>query len=88
MLAGVEFVTDKEKRTPFDPKEGVAAAVVKSVFDKGVLIMPGAPGIIDGVNGDHVAISPPFTIDESGVRGRCGSIRYGRTSGASKRTPR
>ena len=68
LLAGVEFVTDKEKRTPFDPKEGVAAAVVKSVFDKGVLIMPGAPGIIDGVNGDHIAISPPFTIDESGVR--------------------
>ena len=68
LLAGVEFVTDKEKRTPFDPARGVTAAVVKSVFDKGVLIMPGAPGLIDGVNGDHIAVSPPFTITEPDVR--------------------
>ena len=29
--------------------------------------MPGAPGLIDGVAGDHIAISPPFTINESQV---------------------
>ena len=29
--------------------------------------MPGAPGLIDGVAGDHIAISPPFTINESEV---------------------
>ena len=68
LLAGVEFVRDKERRTPFDPAEGVTAAVVKAAFDKGVLIMPGAPGIIDGVNGDHIAVSPPFTIEEAEVR--------------------
>ena len=36
-------------------------------FDMGVLLMPGAPGLIDGVAGDHIAISPPFTINESEV---------------------
>ena len=68
LLAGVELVRDKERRTPFDPAEGVTAAVVKATFDKGVLIMAGAPGIIDGVHGDHIAVSPPFTIEEAEVR--------------------
>ena len=27
--------------------------------------MPGAPGLIDGVAGGHIAISPPFTITET-----------------------
>jgi adenosylmethionine-8-amino-7-oxononanoate aminotransferase len=29
--------------------------------------MPGAPGLVDGVAGDHIAISPPFTVTESEV---------------------
>ncbi len=36
-------------------------------FDRGVLIMPGAPGPLDGVHGDHVAISPPYTVTEDEV---------------------
>ena len=68
LLTGVEFAADKEKRTPFDPAQGVTAAVVKAVFERGVLIMPGSPGLIDGVAGDHIAVSPPFTIAESEVR--------------------
>ena len=41
--------------------------IVDSIFEKGVLVMPGAPGLIDGVAGDHIAISPPFTITETEV---------------------
>ena len=67
LLIGIEFVADKEKRTPFDVSKGVTSMVVDRAFEKGVLIMPGAPGLIDGVAGDHVAISPPFTITESEV---------------------
>ena len=68
LLAGIEFVTDKEKRTPFDPAKGVTGMVVEKAFAKGVLIMPGAPGLIDGVAGDHIAISPPFTVDADQIR--------------------
>ena len=67
LLTGIEFVADKEKGTPFDVSKGVTSTVVDLAFDKGVLIMPGAPGLIDGVAGDHIAISPPFTINESQV---------------------
>jgi len=67
LLIGVEFVADKETRAPFDASHGVTNRVVEGVFDKGVAIMPGAPGLIDGVEGDHIAISPPFTISPEEV---------------------
>jgi adenosylmethionine-8-amino-7-oxononanoate aminotransferase len=67
LLIGIEFVADQEKRTPFDPLQGVTGMIVDSIFEKGVLVMPGAPGPVDGIAGDHIAISPPFTITESEV---------------------
>lgn len=67
LLNGVDLAQDKATGTPFDPALGVTGRVVTKVFDKGVLVMPGAPGPIDGVNGDHVAISPPFTVTEEEV---------------------
>jgi adenosylmethionine-8-amino-7-oxononanoate aminotransferase len=67
LLTGIEFVADKEKRTPFDSEQGVTSMVVNLAFEKGVLVMPGAPGLVEGVAGDHIAISPPFTITESEV---------------------
>ena len=36
--------------------------------------MPGSPGVIDGVNGDHIAISPPFIIDAEQVETIAGVI--------------
>ena len=68
LLLGIELVADKETRAPFDPAQAVTSTLVDLVFQKGVLIMPGAPGLIDGVAGDHLAISPPFTITDDEVR--------------------
>ena len=68
LLIGIEFVADKATRAPFDVSQGVTAMMVDAIFEKGVLVMPGAPGLIDGVEGDHIAISPPFTIDEEQVQ--------------------
>lgn len=67
LLIGIEFVADKDTRTPFDPAKGVTSMVVDRAFEQGVLVMPGAPGLVDGVRGDHIAISPPFTITEPEV---------------------
>ncbi len=64
LLCGIEFAADKDRGVPFDPALGVTGRIVKETFDRGVLIMPGAPGPLDGVNGDHVAISPPYTVTE------------------------
>lgn len=67
LLCGVEFAADRERGTPFEPSLGVTGRVVREAFDRGVLIMPGAPGPLDGVNGDHVAISPPYTVTQDEV---------------------
>ena len=68
LLTGIEFVADKSTRAPFDLSKGVTARIVDLALEKGVLVMPGAPGLVDGVEGDHIAISPPFTITESEVQ--------------------
>ena len=67
LLIGVEFVSDKDERTPFDPSAEVTSQAVDIAFQKGVLLMPGAPGPINGVTGDHIAISPPYTVTEEEV---------------------
>ena len=67
LLCGVEFAADAERGTTFDPSLGVTGRVVREAFERGVLIMPGAPGPLDGVNGDHVAISPPYTVTEDEI---------------------
>ena len=67
LMIGLEFVADKKSRTPFPPDRGVTSRIVNLAFDKGILLMPGAPGLIDGVAGDHIAISPPFTITKEQI---------------------
>ena len=67
LLLGIEFVADKVTRAPFDPALGLTNRIVGNAFDKGVLVMAGSPGLVEGKSGDHIAISPPFTITESEV---------------------
>ena len=67
LLIGMEFVANKDKGTPFDASKDVTSMIVDSAFDRGVLVMPGAPSLVNGVSGDHIAISPPFTINEDDV---------------------
>ncbi len=68
LLIGIEFVADKVTRATFDPSLGVTSRVVDQAFERGVLVMPGAPGLVDGARGDHIALSPPFTVTESEVQ--------------------
>ena len=75
LLLGVELVADKETDAPFEVEKGVTAMVVERTLEKGVLIMPGAPGLIDGVAGDHICVSPPFTVSEEEVAQIVGVLR-------------
>lgn len=84
LLLGLEFVADKATFAPFDPALGVTSQIVNRAFDKGVLIMPGAPGMIDGYAGDHIAISPPFTIGEAEIDQTVAVIRESITEVAAQ----
>jgi len=56
---GVELVADRDSKTPFDPRHGIAGKLKKAAFAEGLICYP-MPGTRDGRNGDHVLLAPPF----------------------------
>lgn len=67
LLAGVEFVADRETRMPFAPSLGFTTRLAAEMRSRGVLINPGVPLCNFGRDGDHIQISPPLTISRSEV---------------------
>lgn len=67
LYVGIEFVADRQTRKPFDPKSKFTARLAALMFDMGIVINPGVSGANFGRDGDHIQISPPFTISESEV---------------------
>ena len=63
MMWGVEFVADRESRTPFSPQADFGQRVCDLAFERGVILYPGHGGA-DGVAGDHLMVAPPFVIAE------------------------
>ncbi len=64
LFAGIELVADKASKTPFDPNLKLHAAIKASCMARGLLVYP-LGGTIDGQNGDHILIAPPFIITPS-----------------------
>ncbi|KAL6408814.1 hypothetical protein AUP68_07760 [Ilyonectria robusta] len=71
---GVEFVKDRQSRSPFDPKLGFGVRVQQAAFEKGVALYPGG-ATIDGVRGDHLLLAPPFTVTEEQLDHICRVLR-------------
>ena len=61
---GIELVADRASRRPFDPKLRVHAKVKKAALAAGLLCYP-MGGTLDGVQGDHVLLAPPFILEET-----------------------
>ena len=64
----IELVNDKETKEPFDSKLGVSKLIVDLAKSPefNMTFYPGT-GTVDGLNGDHVIIAPPFIITEQDV---------------------
>ena len=65
LLWGVEFVQDRERRTPFPFDAEVAGTVAATAAEEGLLVYPRRGG--GGLSGDHVLVAPPLIIDEDEV---------------------
>jgi len=61
---GVELVADRDTKRPFDPKQRVNAKVKKEALKVGLMCYP-MGGTLDGVQGDHVLLAPPFILEEA-----------------------
>lgn len=56
---GIELVADKTDKRPFNPTLKVNATLKKDAMARGLLCYPFG-GTVDGVNGDHVLLAPPY----------------------------
>ena len=61
---GVELVADRGTKRPFDPKQRVHAKVKKEALKVGLMCYP-MGGTLDGGQGDHVLLAPPFILEEA-----------------------
>jgi adenosylmethionine-8-amino-7-oxononanoate aminotransferase len=67
LIQGVEFVADQASKRPFPVKAEITRRIVEATMDEGVVVVPGMGGMIDGVAGDHIQISPPYVFTEAHV---------------------
>jgi adenosylmethionine-8-amino-7-oxononanoate aminotransferase len=63
LLMGIELVQDKEAREPFALKRQAANRLQHIAMEHGIMGYP-TIGIKNGVSGDALLVSPPFTITE------------------------
>ena len=61
LLLGLEFVIDKASKTPFPTEATFHERLKNAAMDKGLICYP-MSGTIDGHNGNHVLLAPPYTL--------------------------
>jgi adenosylmethionine-8-amino-7-oxononanoate aminotransferase len=66
LFRGVELVLDRATRETFDPKLKIHARVKREAMARGLMVYP-MGGTIDGLNGDHVLLAPPFIVNEKDI---------------------
>jgi adenosylmethionine-8-amino-7-oxononanoate aminotransferase len=59
LFVGVELVADRTTKAPIDPELRTHSKIKAEAMARGLLVYP-MGGTIDGRQGDHVLIAPPF----------------------------
>ncbi|MBT5414115.1 MAG: aspartate aminotransferase family protein [Rhodospirillaceae bacterium] len=62
----IELVEDRATKAVFDPGLKLHAKIKSAAFERGLMCYP-MGGTIDGRNGDHVILAPPYNIDEATI---------------------
>lgn len=66
LFRGIELVADRSTKEPFAPEQGIHKKVKKACFEAGLVCYP-MGGTVDGVQGDHILLAPPFIVTEDDV---------------------
>ncbi|MEM8648913.1 MAG: aspartate aminotransferase family protein [Pseudomonadota bacterium] len=64
LFIGLEIVEDRSTKSTFDPSKQINKQIKRKAFESGLMCYP-MGGTVDGRNGDHVLLAPPFIMDES-----------------------
>ena len=63
LFFGLEIVSDRASKAPFDPALQLHARIKREGMARGLMTYP-MGGTIDGRAGDHVLLAPPFIVEE------------------------
>lgn len=66
LFRGVELVADRDSKRSFDPALNIHKAVKRHAFEAGLACYP-MGGTLDGVQGDHILLAPPFIIEDAQI---------------------
>jgi adenosylmethionine-8-amino-7-oxononanoate aminotransferase len=66
LFQGVELVTDRTTKEPFDPALKLHARIKREAMARGLMVYP-MGGTADSRRGDHVLLAPPFIIDSTAI---------------------
>jgi adenosylmethionine-8-amino-7-oxononanoate aminotransferase len=66
LFRGIEIVEDRDTKRPFDPARAIHKALKKATFEAGLACYP-MGGTVDGQNGDHILLAPPFILQDSHI---------------------
>jgi adenosylmethionine-8-amino-7-oxononanoate aminotransferase len=66
LMCGFELVKDKRTKEPFPPEKKTCLLVVGEALKRGLILFP-CTGVIDGVAGDMILVTPPLIITHEQV---------------------
>jgi hypothetical protein len=66
LFRGLEIVEDRDTKRPFPPERAVHKALKRAAFEAGLICYP-MGGTIDGRQGDHILLAPPYILEDAHV---------------------
>ncbi len=66
LFLGLEIVEDRERKAPFPPILRIPEKIKATAFDSGLICYP-MSGTIDGKNGAHILLAPPFIMEDAHI---------------------
>lgn len=66
LFRGLEIVADRNTKMPLDASHSTAKKIKAAAFEAGLICYP-MSGTIDGKNGDHILLAPPFIINDDQI---------------------
>jgi adenosylmethionine-8-amino-7-oxononanoate aminotransferase len=63
LMQALEFVADRDSKTPFDPGLNLWSRLLHNAMERGLMCYPNQ-GTADGERGDHVILAPPYIVSE------------------------